>query len=120
MQLAVPFRLDADHRTATTDGARHLRDLVELVLFTVPGERVNRPEFGCGLLDLAFAGTDDALATATRFTVQAALQRWLGDLVTVVDVEVEADDAVLRVTVAYRARGETEPRVEVFERAVPG
>jgi phage baseplate assembly protein W len=119
MQLALPFGLDADRRTAIADPARHLRDLVELVLFTAPGERVNRPEFGCSLLDLAFAGNDDALTTATQFTVQAALQRWLGDRVTVTEVQVEAADEVLRVTVAFQARAETDQRVEVFERAVP-
>jgi phage baseplate assembly protein W len=118
MQLAHPLHFDRDRRTATTDETRHVRDLVEQVLFTVPGERVNRPEFGCALLDLVFAGVGDAIETATQFTVQAALQRWLGDLVTVDDVQVEVDDGVLRVTVGYQLRGDAARRVELFERAV--
>jgi uncharacterized protein len=118
MDLAFPLRFDTDHRTATTDPERHVRDLIEQVLFTVPGERVNRPEFGCGLLDLAFAGNDSVLETATQFTVQAALQRWLGDLVAVDDVRVDADDAVLRVAIGYRLRRTDEPRVAQFEREV--
>ncbi len=116
--LDHPFAVAGNGRTATTDGADHVRDLVEQVLFTVPGERVNRPEFGCGLLDLVFAGNDTVIETATQLTVQAALQRWLGDLLAVDDVRVESQDAVLRVTVSYQVRRTAERRVERFERVV--
>lgn len=118
MHLAYPLQFDRARRTATTDGGRHLRDLVEQVLFTVPGERVNRPDFGCGLLDLVFAGNGSVLETATQFTIQGALQRWLGELIAVDDVQVESDEAVLRVTVSYQLRHTAERRVERFERVV--
>jgi phage baseplate assembly protein W len=118
MQLAFPLQFDAGRRTAATDDARHVRDLVEQVLFTVPGERVNRPDFGCGLLDLVFAGNDAVLATASQFTVQGALQRWLGELIAVDDVAVENVEALLRITVSYQVRRSGERRVERFERGV--
>jgi len=102
MQIDYPFRVDGRGRTAVTNEEEHVRDLIEQVLFTSPGERVNRPDFGCGLLQLVFAGNSDALASAVQFTVQGALQQWLGERIQVDSVDVSADDARLTVTVIYR------------------
>jgi hypothetical protein len=81
MQLAYPYGFDAQGRTAQAAGDDHIRDLIEQVLFTAPGERVNRPTFGTGLAQLLFSPTSPELATATQFLVQGALQQWLGDLI---------------------------------------
>ncbi len=116
MDLAYPFQVDPTGRTATTDGQRHVRDLVEQVLFTVPGERVNRPDFGCGLLQMAFMPNGDLLAGATQFLVQGALQQWLGDLIQGEAVGVESVDATLRVTVQYVVRRNQQRQVAQFER----
>jgi Bacteriophage baseplate protein W len=113
-----PFRIDGRGRTATTTDADHVRDLIEQVLFTGPGERVNRPTFGSGLLRLVFAPNADALAAATQLTVQGNLQQWLGDLIEVVDVQVDAVDAQLRVVVRYTVRATQDTRTDVFTRAV--
>lgn len=103
MDIAFPYRIDARGRTAAaTDHAAHVRDLVEQVLFTSPGERVNRPDFGCGLLDLVFGANGPELAAAVEMTAQAALQRWLGDLLTVESLSVTAEESALRVSVDYR------------------
>ncbi len=104
MQVDHPFHFDHRGRTAETDADDHLRDLIEAVLFTAPGERVNRPTFGCGLRQLVFAPNSDELAAATQLLVQGALQQWLGDLIEVEEVAVEATDATLRVTVQYVVR----------------
>lgn len=96
-----PFRFDGRGRTATTDRDGWVRDLIRQVLLTSPGERVNRPDFGCGLRRLVFTPNSEALATATQFQVQTALQRWLADVVKVRDVRVEARDGELAVTVVY-------------------
>ncbi len=96
-----PFHFDSRGRTATTDYEDHIRDLVEQVLFTAPGERVNRPTFGSGLLQMVFAPASDELATATQFLVQGALQEWLGNLIQVSNVTVSSEDATLRVKVEY-------------------
>ncbi|TGA86306.1 GPW/gp25 family protein [Streptomyces sp. MZ04] len=101
MDVAFPYRVDARGRTASAAYADHVRDMVELVLFTSTGERVNRPDFGCGLLDLVFAGNSPELAATLETTAQAALQRWLGDLLTVTSLTVTADEATLHVGVAY-------------------
>lgn len=113
-RVDFPYRLDAGGRTATTSEDDHVRDLVMQVLFTEPGERVNRPDFGCGLKMLVFAPSSDVLATTTQVLVKAALQRWLEDEIEVEEVAVEPVEERLVVTVAYRLRTTDERRVEAF------
>jgi phage baseplate assembly protein W len=115
-----PLRFDGRGRTAETGPEDHVRDLVEQVLFTAPGERVNRPTFGSGLLGLVFAPNSDALAAATQLTVQAALQEWLGELIAVEDVEAVSVDSTLEVRVTYVRRLTQEREVATFSREVPG
>lgn len=103
MQLAFPYHISHTGRTGADRGA-HLRDLIEQVLFTAPTERVNRPDFGAGLLELVFAAESDELLAAARFMVQGALQQWLGDLIEVEAVAVEREDASLRITVQFVER----------------
>src|SRR5215831_13573406 len=104
MNLAYPYHVDDRGRTAEADAEEHVRQLIEQVLFTSPGERVNRPTFGCGLLQLVFAPNSDELAATTQFLVQGALQQWLGDLIQVEAVEIINDNNALRVTVSYVVR----------------
>ena len=112
--LAWPFHFDAQGRTALTDDETHARDLIEQVLFTAPGERVNRPGFGTGLQQLLFAPNSDELATATQFLVQGALQQWLGDLIQVQAVQVDNQNETLRVTVQYVVRRNRQQQVAQF------
>jgi len=118
MQIDYPFRIDGRGLTAQTAGDKHIRDLIEQVLFTSPGERVNRPTFGTGLMQLVFAPTSDELATATEFLVQGALQQWLGELILIEAVQVKGRDATLEVTVQYVIRRNQERRVAQFSRGI--
>lgn len=113
-----PFHFDSRGRTAETDYAEHIRDLVELVLFTSPGERVNRPDFGSGLRQMVFAPASDELAAASQLLVQGALQEWLGNLIQVDEVSVVAADASLRVKVAYTIRRTQAREVAEFDSGV--
>lgn len=115
--IAFPFRIGARGRTDTSDEARHVEELIEQVLFTAPGERVNRPTFGSGLHELVFAPGGAELAQATQMLVQGALQQWMGDRVVVDAVEATSSDATLRVTVRYSLRGRGERRTATFEGA---
>jgi uncharacterized protein len=101
VHVAHPLRMTGRGRTALVDDATYVRGLVEAVLFTRPGERVNRPDFGSGLDQLVFAPSDGELAQATKALVQGALQRHLGELLRVEEVAVEAVESTLRVTVVY-------------------
>ena len=116
MRIDHPYHFDGRGRTAATTEEDHLRDLIEQVLFTQPGERVNRPEFGSGLLQLTFQPLSDELASATQFLVQGALQQWLGQLIAVEHVLVTHDEGVIRVLVAYTVQRTGEQRLDSFER----
>lgn len=118
MHIDFPYHPDGRGRTAETSHDDHLRDLIEQVLFTTPGERVNRPEFGSGLMQLVFAGNSDELAAATQFLVQGALQRWLGDRIKVEAVDVVSHDSTLEVTVTWVALADQSRRTAVFTRDV--
>ncbi len=113
-----PLRIDGRGRTGRTHQRDHVRDMVEQVLFTSPGERVNRPNFGCGLLQMVFQPNAEPLALAVQATVQASLHQWLGELITVESVKVVAEDSTLEVTVAYRVRNTQESRVDQFRSTV--
>lgn len=120
MQLDYPFHFNGRGRTADTNDEEHIRDLIEQVLFTSPGERVNRPTFGCGLMQLIFAPNSEALASATQLTVQGALQQWLGDVIQVEAVQVESEDSTLRVTVQYMVRRTQQRQVAQFTQGGQG
>jgi phage baseplate assembly protein W len=116
MNLSFPYQFDGRGRTGEADPQEYVRQLVELVLFTFPGERVNLPDFGSGLLQLPFAPNSVEMAAATQFSVQSALQKWLGDLVRVESVEATAEDATLTVTVQYSLINSDVTEVQTFVR----
>jgi len=104
MNVEHPFQFDPRGHTAEADDDAHLRDLIEQVLFTSPGERVNRPTFGSGLLQLVFAPAGDQVAATVQMIVQGSLQQWLGDRIVVEAVQVDAVDSTLSVSVEYLNR----------------
>jgi len=109
--LDFPFAIDGRGRAATTDHADHVRDLIVQLLFTDPGERVNRPTFGCGVRRLVFMPNSVALAAATQTLVRASLQAHLDAELIVDDVQAAAEEEVLRVTVVYTERVTGDRRV---------
>jgi uncharacterized protein len=116
MQLDYPYGFDSRGRTAETSDEKHVRDLIEQVLFTTPGERVNRPTFGSGVLQLVFAPNGQALAGATQMTIQGALQQGLGDVIQVEAVDVQSDESKLLVVIQYTIRRTQKRVVTQFER----
>jgi phage baseplate assembly protein W len=114
MHIDFPLHLDSRGRTASTGDDDHVRDMIEQFLFTNPGERVNRPDFGSGLLQLVFAPNSPELAAALQFTIQAGLQRWLGDVILVQRLQVISEYATLRVIVEYVVRRTGEARQDTF------
>jgi phage baseplate assembly protein W len=115
--IDFPFQFDGRGRSALTTSDDHIRDLIEQFLFTSAGERVNRPDLGSGLLQMVFAPNSPELAAALQHTVQAGLQRWLGDLIAVQKLEVISRDATLYVTVDYVVRSTGQQRSDQFERS---
>ena len=119
MNIDFPFNFDGRGRTAATDDNDHIRDMIEQLLFTSPGERVNRPDFGSGLMQMVFAPNSTELAAALQFTTQAALQRYLGDLIDLQQLTVTAQDATLSVMVNYIVRTTQQAQTETFVRSAP-
>jgi len=116
MNIDYPFHFDSRGRTASIGDEDHIRDMIEQFLFTSPGERVNRPDFGSGMLQMVFAPNSPDLAAALQFTIQAGLQRWLSDLIEVQALQVSSEDATLSVLVRYTVRRTSEQRTELFVR----
>ena len=116
--LDYPYHFDGRGRSALTGAADHIRDLIEQVLFTSPGERVMRPDFGAGLLALVFEPNSTTLAATTQFLVQSGQQRHLSSLIAVNEVIVENIDAALQVTVRYTVLADGTAQQASF--AVPG
>jgi hypothetical protein len=113
--MDYPFQVNARGRTAITSRNDHVRDMIKQVLFTSPGERVNRPDFGCGLLQLVFSAANDALIATVQYSVQGSLQRWLGDIIEVQDILITKIDALLRVEVVYVRLDSGEMLRDIFE-----
>jgi phage baseplate assembly protein W len=116
MNIAFPYQFDGRGRTAEATPNDHIRDLIEQVLFTAPGERVNRPDFGCGLSRLVFEPTSMEVATATQFLVQGALQQTLGDVIQISNVTVNSVDSQLTVVIEYFVRNSQQQQVATFVR----
>jgi len=116
--VAYPYRIDSNASTAGTSYDTHIRDMIEQVLFTSSGERVHVADFGPGVGALVFEPNSDVLAASLQFAVQGNLQRWLSDRIEIETVEVVNEEAILRLTVAYRIRRTGVRQEATFERAV--
>src|SRR5271170_2001224 len=101
MNVQFPYSFDSTGHTSQDDLPSHIADMIEQILFTSPGERVNRPTFGCGVLQLVFAGNSDSLAAAQQQVIQTSLLQWLSDLIQVNSVTVFAEESTLLITIVY-------------------
>lgn len=104
--------------TAQTTDDDHVRDMIEQFLLTNAGERVNRPDFGSGLLQLVFAPNSPELGAALRLTIQSGLQRWLGDIIEVQALDISTEEAALRIEVRYFVRKTEEIRTTTIVRSM--
>jgi phage baseplate assembly protein W len=104
--FGFPFAVAPSGRINVTSGDETIRGKIIQVLFTAPGERVNRPDFGCGLFNLVFEPNNEILAAAVEFTVGQALTRWLGDEILVDGVDVEAAAETVEVEIAWTNRAD--------------
>ncbi|BAU12716.1 hypothetical protein LEP3755_32470 [Leptolyngbya sp. NIES-3755] len=123
MEIAYPFQINQRGRTADAPETEHIRNLIEQVLFTMPGERVNRPTFGSNIRQVVFAPNNSELITATQFLLQGALEQWLGDVIQVQAIEATTINSIsegdsLQVIVQYIVRRTQQQQVVQFTREV--
>ena len=118
MNIKFPYQFDHRGQTSLSDDDRHIKEMIEQVLFTSPGERVNRPTFGSGLMQLVFSPNSEELVATVQFLVQGALQQWLGNLIEVNNVDVQEQDSILLINVTYTVRRTQQSTNAEFKRPI--
>jgi uncharacterized protein len=118
MYFSFPFKIDKNGRSSVTNEEQHIKNLIEQILFTSPGERVNRPNFGTGLNQIIFEPNSDILAITIDTMIHSALNLWLDHLIIVESVNVENKDSVLEVTVKYMIRKNQRTNVTTLRREI--
>lgn len=118
VQFNYPFTIDGKGRTSTVDEEKHVKQLIEQLLFTAQGERVNRLDFGTGINQIVFAPNSDELASAVQLLIQGALQQWLGDIIIVESVTVVSEESTLTVQVRYMIRRTQQQQSQTFTKEI--
>lgn len=118
MNIAYPWSFDNRGRTNLADTDTHVTHMLEQLLFTNPGERVNRPDFGSGLQQLVFAPTSPEIAAALQFTLKAAIQRWLSDVLELQSLIVSSEGSTLSIDVHYVVRRTGKAQNDIFTQKV--
>lgn len=118
MNVSYPFTIDKLGKSTLAVEEKHIRDMIEQVLFTAPGERVMRPDFGSGVYQLVFAPIHESLSSTVQQTIHASLQKWLSNSITVENVIVETNDSTISIEVSYRILSSGENTVATFERSI--
>ncbi len=118
MYFSYPFSIDDNGRSSVTNEEQHIENLIEQVLFTSPGERINRPSFSCGLKQIIFEPNSDILAISIDTLVQSSLNLWLDHLIAIESVNVQNKDSILEVTVKYMIRKNQRTNVTTFRREI--
>ncbi len=113
--MRFPFRLAPEGGFSTSDADEHIRQRIEQILFTTPGERVMLPEFGCAVRDLVFAGNNEVIAAAAEFTIAKSLHTYLGDQIMVNAVDVVSEEEKLHIHVIYTRTRDLEQEKVVFQ-----
>jgi uncharacterized protein len=118
--IRFPFAIDAGtgRLAEETDYGKHIEQLIRQVLFTAPGERINRPDFGCGIKRLVFAPNSPAAAALAQVSIFQALTRWLGSAIDVHDVKALSIDERLEIKIAYSLKTRQERRYLNIELAI--
>lgn len=114
MNIAYPYHIAYNGRTAVSDTDEHINDMIQQLLFTTPGERVNQPTFGSGLSQMVFTPNSPGYAASYQALVQGALQQWLGNEIQVQNLQVTAEDSTLQLTLQYKVLETQEQQVQQF------
>jgi uncharacterized protein len=118
--IRCPFAIDAGlgRLAEETDYAAHVEQMMMQVLFTAPGERIDRPDFGCGIKRLVFAPNDPVTASLAQVTIFQSLKRWLGSVIDVQDVKAAAINERLEIKIVYSLKTRQERRYLNLELAL--
>jgi hypothetical protein len=118
--LFVPFQIGELGAPRAAGRVTAVRQMIEQLLFTLPGERVNRQDFGCGVQRLVFTGASEETAVATEYVIRVGLSRFLADVLTVDAVRVTVQDVTLVIDILYTLVETGEELAETFRRPLEG
>jgi hypothetical protein len=104
VNLRYPYGFDSSGRTAQCSDTDHINQMLGQLLFTNPGERVMQPNFGSGVMQLVFAPNSPQLAATVEYTMQGAIQQYLGDVIALQNLTVTAEDSSLTIDIGYMVR----------------
>lgn len=110
--IRYPIAVDAamGRLQEEADYSKHVDQLIRQVLFTSPGERINRPDFGCGVKRMIFAPNSEISASLAQVSIFEALRRWLDPVIDVNDVKVKALNEVMEIRIVYLVKARQERR----------
>jgi hypothetical protein len=108
--IRYPFSIDKGFGTLAeeVEYSRHVDQMIRQVLFTNPGERINRPDFGCGIRSMVFAPNSEASANLSQVIINQSLEKWLGTIIEVNDVQVNNIEETLEIKIIYTLRATQE------------
>jgi phage baseplate assembly protein W len=118
--LSFPFQVGDTGIPRVSGPGGILREQLELLLFTLPGERLRRPAFGCGVQRLVFEGASAEVVAAAEHTIRRGVRAEMDDLLVLDAVRVRADGPTLRIDILYTVRATGEERAESFRRPLEG
>jgi phage baseplate assembly protein W len=118
--LYFPFQIGSLGFPRTANRSVAARQQIEQLLFTLPGERVNRPDFGCGVQRLVFSGASPESAAASEYVITIALQRFLADVMTLEAVRVTVDEVTLAIDILYTLVATGDEQAATFRRPLEG
>jgi phage baseplate assembly protein W len=110
--IRYPFAIDKGFGKLAeeTDYDRHVEQMIKQVLFTNPGERINRPDFGCGIRRMVFAPNSDVSANLSQVLINQSLERWMGTVIELNDVQVNNIEERLEIKIVYLVRATQQRR----------
>jgi phage baseplate assembly protein W len=119
---AFPLRLNTRNAISLVTGNNEIEQAIRIILGTIPGERVMRPEFGCRAWELVFAPNNAATQALLEYYVRQALEFWEPRIaLQQVVVETRQDqETTLFVTIDYVIKATHDPRSIVYPFYVMG
>lgn len=115
-RIAFPVHLSDRNRLALVDGDAAIKQSIYLIIHTVPGERVMRPDFGCEIHSLIFSPANDETAAVAERYVREAIERW-EPRIELMDVSVEpgaTEYGELFIRIVYQHKSKHDVRSLVY------
>lgn len=116
MYKKFPFQFNLYGHISSTTYDLHIQEMLEQILFTSPGERVNRPDFGCGVELMVFGSTSPEILSVKQTQINSQIQKWLGHLIQVLEVKITTNENRVEILIRYMIYQNQQETTQVFSR----